>query len=636
MLKLPLIALNEAKISVKSKSTTAVGRDILSRLCLRHCYSLILAWFMSLLDKPNNNYTDKVSSLPPFTVVGLQQVATNGELSLDVIITESKHQKLSRHQQQQQADDGKSRKRKDSKQSFYQSVYKYLSTTNFSKLFPWIIKQDNHIIAKCNQVNFHLPDGIHLLLNQSISNFIKVERDCNIMQHCLDHRHSFFWITLDTDDSTNIKNDDCTSYEYPFQTTTLKLHHELYSNPQTNFAFFYEFWSQGFDISGLRTLYDDRLDRDNPVLPDLYIALRGPLAIEKCRHIIGPLDANLAKRTDPTSLTALYCSQSKRSGHQLLSCTNSKLRSLDQLCQIFGGRMPLDEHNQVITDTFNCQQDIYLLAACVETSIMVILSPWIPIDHIPPILKCCLSHGFILQDLHRTSLTHGQLVSLSMQKCYAMDSSKSKNETKDGNQNSSYPSTVTFLHLRRENALHQSSQLIEIIVRHLTPWIQNHGGKINTGDLIKILPYYDESLKSINNQFNLLPSTNPILLNCNLPPFYAYPDYEQVVVVNFTSIKLLSPCVDAMAKLIHLQDMEQVVSQRRLEVIGLKYIPQLPATIAGELSQFEVGHIGYKESIQSMIGMPAVSILIRGELMTATVRWHSCTALKYLVVQQSE
>ncbi|EDV29256.1 uncharacterized protein TRIADDRAFT_51377 [Trichoplax adhaerens] len=610
ILKLPLIGLNEANISVKSKSVTTVGRDILSRLCLRHCYSLILTWLLSLLNKATSNYPDKLASLPPFIVVGLQQVTINGKLSIDVVITESASQKLNRHQQQE-LDDSKTRKRRDSRQSFYQSVYKYLSTTNFNKLFPWIIKKDNHVIAQCKQVNFHLPDGLHLLLNQSISSFIKVETDAKTIQQCLDHRHSYFWITLDTDDSIDSKSyqDSTLSYEYPFQTTILRLQHELYSNPQTNFAFFYEFWSQGFDISGLRLLYDPSSpDRHHQWMPTLYIALRGPLAIEKCRQILGPLDANLARRTDPTSLSALYCSPIRQSNRPLVSCTNSKLRSLDELCQIFGGRIPLDQHGQVLTDTLNCQQDIFLLAACVETSIVLILSPWIPIDHLPQIIKLCLSHGFLLQDMHRTSLTHGQIASLSMQKYYSNDHWKFKGEIKN---NVAYPPSVTFLHLRRENALHQSSQLIEIIVRHLTPWIQNHDGKINTGDLIKILPYHDENLKSITRQFSLLPSTNPILLNCNLPPFYSYPDYEQVVVVNFTSIKQLSLCADAMAQLIHNQVGEETVLQRRLEIIGLKYIPQLPAVIASELSQFEVGHIGYKESIQAMIGRPAVSILIR-------------------------
>ncbi|CEM15460.1 unnamed protein product [Vitrella brassicaformis CCMP3155] len=104
-----------------------------------------------------------------------------------------------------------------------------------------------------------------------------------------------------------------------------------------------------------------------PYLPTLILALRGPFALTKWHAIQGPADPTLARRTDPSSLNALYGGQDR--GSAAATSVQAPHHAMMEVIWAFGGRIDLtdsrwdgctvgvgDRLQQLVYGAANCRQ----------------------------------------------------------------------------------------------------------------------------------------------------------------------------------------------------------------------------------------------------------------------------------------
>ncbi|XP_006039205.2 uncharacterized protein LOC102376269, partial [Alligator sinensis] len=209
--------------------------------------------------------------------------------------------------------------------------------------------------------------------------------------------------------------------------------------------------SAGLDICGLRLLYPQHnlLLSTTEELPSAYspeagkappvlaLSLRGPKARHTLQDIVGPSDPQLARVTDCSSISALYC-RSRAEPLVYLPRTDSRVNR--ELCLWFGGRVYSDTALHVGVQNPACKynrsrpqspsscrteerDDLQgkalssaptTLVSTTKGDVILVVSPTIPPHAYADAISTCTQRGFILQGIRRLQLSLKQATVLSM------------------------------------------------------------------------------------------------------------------------------------------------------------------------------------------------------------------------------
>lgn len=349
-------------------------------------YPVLLTWLLSLVPKTfdflvsEDAERDEMQSMLPFLVVGLQQVWQGDHFALNIAIVPSNIELLGPN-----VTPKKSKVRCDVRDCtvFQKFVIKFLSVNTLHTVCPWVrdvfslaVSSDGQIMTTGEQMyrDGVLRDGSYIpplpcVSNKPISTFLTVNHDLKATRKVFDTPTGFFWQTVDSDEST------CNQYaktDYDdaldVQNTMSLVYSSVYGNPHSMNGVLHRVIQEGLDLSGIRLLYSTEdmsplphnlagkmqnaatgnkiaedqisvdLKRINTVGPTLAIGLRGNVARTRWLDAVGPSDPQLARRTDPKSLMALFGGVSR--DEATIYCPRQPSRVSHEMCMWFGGRVP--------------------------------------------------------------------------------------------------------------------------------------------------------------------------------------------------------------------------------------------------------------------------------------------------------
>ena len=193
-----------------------------------------------------------------------------------------------------------------------------------------------------------------------LSTFVSLNPDSQAVQKVLLAPIGFFWQTIESEelsiDEESLDDDD-NGADNGIQNTMSIITRDVFAEPRVMFEIFMRIFWEGLYICGLRIVYPTQdlmrtsggaqstavIDSgsvavQNEVGPLLAIALRGASASKAWMHVVGPADPALARRTDPTSLCALFGGESRE--HCPIFCPRTPNRTTADLVRWFGGRVP--------------------------------------------------------------------------------------------------------------------------------------------------------------------------------------------------------------------------------------------------------------------------------------------------------
>ena len=364
--------------------------------------------------------------------------------------------------------------------------------------------------------------------------------------------------------------------------------------------------------------------REQSQMPLLALALRGPQAITRWQDEVGPADAKLAQRTDPSSLRALYSNGTR--DDRLFWCPRNIHSADAALVRWFGGRVPASGVINVGCDqvTNRCPhrgqtgnshltsaphsappRPPCFLIASTGTCVFFFVSPIVPVRIVGHVLCTCYQRGFSIQGIRRIHLNVNRLNGLGLsQEQMSVFCPKRTNLSE-----SRIASTVLLL--SRENALHNVFSLTESLATDLA-------GVSTVQCSLLAVPYSDWMLKQLGGNFSQTPNPAAHSLDLMRHTFHSNPELEQVCVVTLLKEKATMSAGTILKQLLigkELQkvgDMSSEKSQFGFELLGLKFLPSLSMYQAKEFTPCEIGDKLWQSSLRTLTSSPALIIALRG------------------------
>ncbi|KAI2666071.1 Dynein axonemal assembly factor 8 [Labeo rohita] len=602
-----------------------------SALIKSHVYNALIAWFMSLTDpKTCGRKDDKLDA--PFWVAGLQQFYKEDGLALYICAMSLEDDRTGCR---------KSRMRKvdSDKSMFYRRVCKFFAQTPLKTVAFWV-PQLNHLLEEqAYSTRVHLPSSY-------LECFISVNPNREAVEQVFSMTPGFYWQTLETENQKCQSAEATVSQECHTKTALVLIGRALFLNPLAMHHTLELMWRSSLDVCGIRFLYPPQEllthfavgksvmhERGRSYQPVLIIAFRGPHANSVWQEITGPSDPQLARRTDPASINALY----GHSQDQLL-LYSPRLASLVHLglCLWFGGRIAKntlstiqDSGDSGVRCSHVLTSSPATLCATVKGDIFLLVSPVVGPRCYSYIISTCAKTGFSLLGLQRVQISKKQAQSLGL-------------TTKQVNKpNSEALHVAAFCHaptvflageqvelsshclvllMRRESAVKHCSRLLIGLMNELAT--QGLIGSIRSRFTDVLDPHVCfHTVAYSKNHHNVLgglmwtvPECSHMVLSKHAYP--SCPEAEQVVVLTLTGQNIVEKEMDFLHKVLR----GDGPGQEGFELLALKWEPKLSLRQAQELSPFEIGEKEWHSSVQSLTSTPALVLALRRVRAFITLR----------------
>ncbi|KAL1278533.1 hypothetical protein QQF64_025206, partial [Cirrhinus molitorella] len=590
-----------------------------SALIKSHVYNALIAWFLSLTDpktcgRKGNNLD------APFWVAGLQQFYKDDGLALYVCAMSLKYGQTSC---------GKSRMKVESDESmFYKQVCKFFAQTPLKAVAFWA-PQLNHLLEEqAYPCHVHLPSSY-------LDCFICVNPNQKAVEKIFSMIPGFYWQTLETENQICQSAEGTISQECQIETALVLIGRALFLNPLAMHHTLELIWRSSLDVSGIRFLYPPQEllthfavgksvahEGEHSHQPVLVMAFRGPCANSVWQEITGPSDPQLARRTDPASINALY----RQSQDQPL-IYSPRLASLVHLglCLWFGGRIAKNTQS-TIQDSgdreVRCSHVLTspaTLCATVKGDIFLIVSPVVGPRCYSYILSACAKTGFSLLGLQRIQIFKKQAQSLGLTAKQVAAFCHAPTVFLAGEQ-VELSSHCLVLLMRRESAVKHCSRLPIGLMNELAA--QGLIGSIRSRftDVLDphvcfhTVPYSKNHHNVLGGLMWTMPKCSHMVLSKHTFP--SCPDAEQVVVLTLTGQNIVEKEMDFLHKVLR----GDPAGQEGFELLALKWEPKLSQRQAQELSPFEIGEKEWHSSVQSLTSTPALVLALRQVRAFITLR----------------
>lgn len=478
---------------------------------LKAIKSWLLALFVTLATKGTSN--EAIHSMP-FTVTGVKQAVFDGKPAVIIAISTLRE--------------------KENNGFASENVDQWLNDTSFEKLAKIVDMEVPSVIndAVCDEDNIlSHPLGIILDFTEDTSSFFMPT--------------SFYWEKFGRDNNGTAGE---TINYYDIETTIATIHHSWLGNATFLFSVLDSVTSAGLDLAGLRLVQnpdDSYLDKSCEVdqlssLPELNfilaLAIRGPQAINRWAEVVGPADHDLAKVTDPASLSALF----GRPKEDLMWFSRNAHRAFYAIAKWFGGRACIktktvfgindaatkaekrkwqkvrfaDSPKSEITEpsTPTTPTIASCLFAANHSKIILTVSPKVPHSLYPLVFSACEHTGYKVCGIKRMRLNQKRARMLSLSSDDKMDNFTPSSPSKHLKESplsplsplcdSTPPMPSLLVILSRENAIYHSSVLSTCLQEKLLPHYCSKGSLLVE---LRIAPYSDMVLSTIKS-FTEIPS----------------------------------------------------------------------------------------------------------------------------------
>ena len=344
---------------------------------------------------------------------------------------------------------------------------------------------------------------------------------------------SFYWERFGKDNGifSEIINSD-------IETTVATIHHGWLSDAAFLFSVLDSITSAGLDLAGLRLLgepdnndvkscEEDKLSESNLVLA---LAIRGPQAINRWTEVVGPADHQLAKVTDPTSLSALF---GKPKGDLMWFSRNAR-KAFYATAKWFGGRACIKTKTvfgindaatkaekrkwQKVRFADSPKSDLTepstpttpTIASCLfaanHSKIILTVSPKLAPSLYSLVFSACNQTGYKVSGIKRMRLNHKRARMLSLSSDDKMDNFTPSSPSKNVKESplsplsplceSTPPMPSLLLILSRENAMYHSSVLFMCLQEKLSLHFSCKNSLLVE---LRIAPYSDMVLSAIKS-----------------------------------------------------------------------------------------------------------------------------------------
>ncbi|XP_069590604.1 dynein axonemal assembly factor 8-like [Ranitomeya imitator] len=404
----------------------------------------------------------------------------------------------------------------------------------------------------------------------------------------------------------------------------------------------------GLDVCGIRLLYPQcsalcpkiyvvpfsYARRDGEIRPVLVLALRGFHALKIWDDLSGPCDPQLARQTDPDSLSALY-GLTKES--PLLHYSRTSGNVMRDLCLWFGGRIPgngvlntrpsywsgrsVPPSSRSPTE-MQCRPPA-LLTATTRGDVFLVVSPAVPPSAYGDLIDTCHQRGFAVHGIRRLRLAakRGAMLNMSAAQVgfFCPNKPSSAPEVKP-----SAPAPhlhCLLLLLRKENAAHHTAALLQGLMNNLAE--QGLLGVIRTSELLvdptlcfHALPFTDSLLQSLGGTLHTVPDSSTVWHMQSRRPCSFDPEVEQVVVLTISGRQALQKAGRVLRQILRPKPKMQESAPggtefQGFELLGLKWMPSLSLAQATEITPYEVGEHFWQESVDQLASNPALVCVLR-------------------------
>ncbi|XP_073686478.1 dynein axonemal assembly factor 8 [Garra rufa] len=580
-----------------------------SALIKSHVYNALIAWFMSLADpKTCERKSNKLDA--PFWVAGLQQFYKEDGLALYICAMSLEDGRT-----------GCKKSRGDSDESmFYRRVCKFFAQTPLKTVAFWVPQLKHLLEEQAYPCHVHLPSSY-------LDCFISVNPNREAVEKIFSMTPGFYWQTLETDNQKCQSTEAKISQDCHTETALVLIDRALFLNPLAMHHTLELMWRSSLDVCGIRFLYPPQEllthfavgksvmhEGEHSHQPMLIMAFRGPHANSVWQEITGPSDPQLARRTDPASINALY----RHSQDQPL-IYSPRLASLVHLglCLLFGGRiekntmsMIQDSGDREVKCSHVLTSSPATLCATVKADIFLLVSPVVGPRCYSYILSACAKTGFSLLGLQRVQISKKQAQPLGLTTKQVAAFCHAPTVFLAGEQ-VELSSHCLVLLMRRENAVKHCSRLPiglmnELAAQGLVGSIRSRFTDVLDPHIcFHTVPYSKNHHNILGGLMWTVPKCSHMVLSKHTYP--SCPDAEQVVVLTVTGQNIVEKEMDFLHKVLR----GDPAGQEGFELLALKWEPKLSERQAQELSPFEIGEKEWHSSMQSLTSTPALVLALR-------------------------
>ncbi|XP_039543634.1 uncharacterized protein LOC120490257 [Pimephales promelas] len=580
-----------------------------------HVYNALMAWFLSLTDPKNcNRKGDTLDA--PFWVAGLQQFYKEDGLALYICA-------MSLEDGQTGCRKSMIKEVKKNESMFYRRVCKFFAQTSLKTVAFWV-PQLNHLLE---EQAVHMPSSY-------LDCFISVNPNIEAVERAFSVIPGFYWQTLETEDQKSQRAEATNSQECHTETALVLIGKALLLNPLAMHHTLELMCRSSLDVCGIRFLYPPQellknFAVSNTVMhsegqPVLIMAFRGPHANSVWQEITGPSDPQLARRTHPASINALYHHSQDQS--LLYSPRLANLVHLG-LCLWFGGRIakntPIRIQDSEKSDRGE-RSDILTsspatLCATVEADIFLIVSPVVGPCCYSYILSACAKTGFSLLGVQRTQISRKQAQSLGLTTKQVAAFCHAPTVLLDGEQ-VELSSNCLVLLMRRESAVRHCSRLPigcmnELAAQGLIGSIRaRFTDVVDPHICFHTVPYSKNHHNVLGGLMWTVPEYSHMVLSKHTYP--SWPDVEQVVILTLTGQNIMKNEMGFLHKVLR----GDAAGLDGFELLALKWVSKLSKWQAQELSPFEIGEREWQSSVHSLTSTPALVLALRRVRAFITLR----------------
>ncbi|XP_073504372.1 dynein axonemal assembly factor 8-like isoform X3 [Phyllobates terribilis] len=604
-------------------------------LPMANAYNALLVWLLSLVAPLHPQYKGDA----PFQVLGLQQMWREEGLALYVCVSprDVPARKSIRTLKSKSLTEGLR-----GTSSFYQHVSTFLSHRTLQSVSSWTEGVIEQLQGRLFPLHLEVP-AVRL------SSIVLLNPDPQAVEKVFFSPCGFFWQTMDTEEKLSPLTPDFFE-DGEIEVVPVKIYDTLLQDSLAFHQALHLILTAGLDVCGIRLLYPQAsalcpklyvipfsyTRRDGEICPVLVVALRGFCALKTWEDISGPCDPQLARQTDPNSLSALY-GLTRES--PLLHHSRTSGHIIRDLCLWFGGRipsngilntrLPYSSGGSVPPRSQNPTEIQYrppaLLTATTRGDVFMVVSPAVPPCAYGDLIDTCCQRGFAVHGIRRLRLAakRGAVLNMSAAQVSFFCPNKPSSPLEE-KPNVSAPAPhlhCLLLLLRKENAGHHTAALLQGLMNNLAE--QGLLGVVRTSELpldhtlcFHAVPFTDSLLQSLGGTLHSVPDSSTVWHMQSRRPCSFDPEVEQVVVLTISGRRALQKAGHFLRQILRpkpkLQESAPAGSEcQGFELLGLKWMPSLSLVQATEITPYEVGEHLWQESVGQLASNPALVCLLR-------------------------
>ena len=483
---------------------------------------------------------------------------------------------------------------------------------------------------------------------------------------------SFYWSSLY--DPKCLPSDNSLRSLSSIQGTICTINQPHIATPELLFMLLHQAINRGLCIAGIRLVFQNvsssTLPQDSSHTATLAIAFRGTNAIQHVMDIVGPDDHQLAKVTDPESISAIF--SHKGDIKPLISCLHSHFWAGLEIAKWFGGRAcaetgsilgvsdPLTRlerrKRQKVRFSESESEDFILPAPLLQSTslpdditfpplvsnvpglvvysyskLLFVVSPFVPPVYYATMFQSINESGFDVICIKRVRLNAKRATALKMSSTTShyftpssapsspdvntlLPFSTSVKNLVDNSKSQNPPLPSVVFVLGKESAHVHSISLVKKATSNLQAAVAS--SPTDNGPSVPSQPEalfyavkYEEDFLKVLGSFAYTPTHSSTEKSCG-SQLLSQLIKEEICVVSLIGSQSTSRCVQLMGSLLNPSSLQESVIYGPIELIGIKLIPELTRFHAKQIPSSD--RLLYQDAVDHITGKVTLLLVFRG------------------------